>query len=70
MSELDKKIEGILIGRLRVIVERWCVEFERSDDDAGGGPHGGTGIGGERERDRDGREGRRGDKRMMKEEKV
>lgn len=27
VAELDKKIEAVLIERLRAVIERWCVEF-------------------------------------------
>ena len=33
MAELDKKIEGILLQRLTHIIQVWCGEFERGDED-------------------------------------
>ncbi|KAA1475369.1 cytoplasmic dynein heavy chain 1 [Dentipellis sp. KUC8613] len=33
VAELDKKIEGILLQRLTQIIQVWCSEFDRSDDD-------------------------------------
>jgi len=60
VAELDKRIEGILLQRLAQIIQVWCTEFDRTDEDAG------------LRRDaplRDAMNKRRGDKRM-KEEKV
>lgn len=37
VSELDKRIEGILLQRLRQIIDVWCTEFDRSDDGDDGG---------------------------------
>ena len=60
MSELDKRIEGILLQRLTQIIRVWCSEFDRVDD-------------GDTRRDplplRDITNKRRGDKRS-KDEKV
>ncbi|KAF9068581.1 cytoplasmic dynein heavy chain 1 [Rhodocollybia butyracea] len=55
VAELDKRIEGILLQRLTRIIEAWCAEFERGDDDSSFG----IGAGGTRRdtatmRDRDG----------------
>lgn len=61
VAELDKRIEGILLQRLTQIIQVWCTEFDRMDED-----------GGMIRRDaplRDLVNKRRGDKRM-KEEKV
>jgi hypothetical protein len=33
VAELDKKIEGILLQRLRHVAQVWCTEFDRSADD-------------------------------------
>lgn len=33
VSELDKRIEGILLQRLTHIIQVWCSEFDRTDDD-------------------------------------
>ncbi|KAI0249468.1 cytoplasmic dynein heavy chain 1 [Lactifluus subvellereus] len=33
VAELDKKIEGILLQRLKHVVHVWCAEFDRSADD-------------------------------------
>ena len=58
VAELDKRIESILLQRLTQIIQVWCAEFDRVDDDT--------------RRDvslRDITNKRRGDKRM-KEEKV
>lgn len=32
MAELDKRIEGILLQRLTQIIQVWCSEFDRADD--------------------------------------
>ncbi|KAJ3507185.1 hypothetical protein NMY22_g17007 [Coprinellus aureogranulatus] len=40
VSELDKRIEGILLQRLRQIIDVWCTEFDRSDDGDDGGAAG------------------------------
>jgi len=60
VSELDKRIEGILLQRLVHIIQVWCSEFDRTDD-------------GDTRRDttslRDAAGKRRGDKRP-KDEKV
>lgn len=32
VSELDKRIEGILLQRLSHIIKVWCSEFDRTDD--------------------------------------
>jgi hypothetical protein len=32
VAELDKRIEGILIVRLKHIIDVWCQEFDRADD--------------------------------------
>jgi hypothetical protein len=58
VAELDKRIESILLQRLTHIIQVWCAEFDRVDDDT--------------RRDvslRDITNKRRGDKRM-KDEKV
>ncbi|KAE9394324.1 dynein heavy chain protein 2 [Gymnopus androsaceus JB14] len=51
VAELDKRIEDILLGRLTQIIQAWCTEFDRTEDDLR-------------------RDTRRGDKRMIKEEKF
>lgn len=33
VAELDKKIEGILLQRLKHVAQVWCAEFDRSADD-------------------------------------
>ncbi|KAG6328090.1 hypothetical protein ID866_10999 [Astraeus odoratus] len=33
VAELDKRIEGILLQRLTHIIQIWCSEFDRTDDD-------------------------------------
>jgi hypothetical protein len=33
VAELDKKIEGILLQRLKHVAQVWCTEFDRSADD-------------------------------------
>jgi hypothetical protein len=33
VAELDKKIEGILLQRLKHVAQIWCTEFDRSADD-------------------------------------
>lgn len=33
MAELDKRIEGILKGRLEQIIKVWCAEFEKTGSD-------------------------------------
>jgi hypothetical protein len=33
VAELDKKIEGILLQRLRHVIQVWCAEFDRSAED-------------------------------------
>ncbi|KAH9983281.1 cytoplasmic dynein heavy chain 1 [Russula compacta] len=33
VAELDKKIEGILLQRLKHVIQVWCAEFDRSADD-------------------------------------
>ncbi|KAI9448759.1 cytoplasmic dynein heavy chain 1 [Russula earlei] len=33
VAELDKKIEGILLQRLRHVIQVWCTEFDRTVDD-------------------------------------
>jgi hypothetical protein len=33
VAELDKKIEGILLQRLKHVAQVWCAEFDRSPDD-------------------------------------
>ncbi|KZS90334.1 cytoplasmic dynein heavy chain 1 [Sistotremastrum niveocremeum HHB9708] len=33
VAELDQRIETILIGRLTHIIQVWCTEFDRSEDD-------------------------------------
>lgn len=33
VAELDKKIEGILLQRLRHVAQAWCTEFDRTTDD-------------------------------------
>ncbi|KAH9964086.1 dynein heavy chain, N-terminal region 1-domain-containing protein [Lactifluus volemus] len=33
VAELDKKIEGIFLQRLKHVVQVWCAEFDRSADD-------------------------------------
>ncbi|KAG8913305.1 hypothetical protein FRC00_002656 [Tulasnella sp. 408] len=32
VAELDQKVEGILLGRLKDIIQLWCQEFDRIDD--------------------------------------
>ncbi|KAG9047039.1 hypothetical protein FS837_003176 [Tulasnella sp. UAMH 9824] len=32
VAELDQKVEGILLGRLKDIIQLWCQEFDRTDD--------------------------------------
>jgi hypothetical protein len=32
VAELDKRIEGIFLQRLRHIIDVWCSEFDRADD--------------------------------------
>lgn len=32
MAELDKRIEGILLQRLTHIIQVWCAEFDRTED--------------------------------------
>jgi hypothetical protein len=32
VAELDKRIEGILLQRLKHIINVWCQEFDRADD--------------------------------------
>ncbi|KIM50786.1 hypothetical protein SCLCIDRAFT_1225109 [Scleroderma citrinum Foug A] len=34
VAELDKRIEGILLQRLTHIIQVWCSEFDRTDDDS------------------------------------
>ncbi|KAI0264996.1 hypothetical protein BC834DRAFT_970543 [Gloeopeniophorella convolvens] len=34
VAELDKKIEGILLQRLKHVIQVWCAEFDRSTDDS------------------------------------
>ena len=34
VAELDKRIEGILLQRLTQIIQVWCPEFDRMDEDA------------------------------------
>lgn len=34
MAELDKRIEIILLQRLVQIIQVWCAEFDRIDEDA------------------------------------
>ncbi|KAJ3935686.1 MAG: dynein heavy chain, N-terminal region 1-domain-containing protein [Lentinula lateritia] len=55
VAELDKRIEVILLQRLTQIIQAWCTEFDRTDDDS--------------RRDTVRENKRRGDKRM-KEEKF
>ncbi|KAJ3861643.1 dynein heavy chain, N-terminal region 1-domain-containing protein [Lentinula novae-zelandiae] len=55
VAELDKRIEVILLQRLTQIIQAWCTEFDRPDDDS--------------RRDTVRENKRRGDKRM-KEEKF
>lgn len=33
VAELDKRIEGILLQRLVQIIQLWCTEFDRTEDD-------------------------------------
>lgn len=33
VAELDKKIEGILLQRLKHVAQAWCTEFDRTSDD-------------------------------------
>lgn len=33
VARLDERIEGTLLQRLTSIIQLWCAEFERSDDD-------------------------------------
>jgi len=33
VAELDKRIEGILLQRLTQIIQVWCSEFDRADDE-------------------------------------
>ncbi|KAL5495533.1 DYN1_2 [Sanghuangporus weigelae] len=33
VAELDKRIEEILLARLTATIQRWCSEFDRTDDD-------------------------------------
>jgi len=35
VAELDKRIEGILLQRLTQIIQVWCTEFDRTDEDGG-----------------------------------
>jgi dynein heavy chain 1 len=32
VADLDKRIEGILLQRLTQIIQVWCSEFDRTDD--------------------------------------
>jgi hypothetical protein len=34
VAELDKRIEIILLQRLTHIIQVWCAEFDRSEDDS------------------------------------
>lgn len=34
VAELDKKIEAVLLERLRAVIDRWCVEFVQDGDAA------------------------------------
>jgi dynein heavy chain 1 len=33
VADLDKRIEGILLQRLTQIIQVWCTEFDRTEDD-------------------------------------
>ena len=33
VAELDQRIEGILLQRVTLVIQQWCNEFERADDD-------------------------------------
>ena len=33
VAELDQKIEGILLQRLKHVAQAWCTEFDRTADD-------------------------------------
>lgn len=71
VSELDKRIEGILLQRLTQIIQVWCSEFGRTDEGdgliprrevvvVGGGKRRGAAVG----------VGGVGDKKFSKDEKV
>lgn len=32
VAELDSKIEVVLIGRLKAVIDRWCLEFTKDSD--------------------------------------
>ena len=32
VAELEKRVEGILLQRLTLIIQMWCAEFDRADD--------------------------------------
>jgi hypothetical protein len=73
VSELDKRIEGILLQRLTQIIQVWCSEFGRTDEGdgliprrevvvvGGGKRRGGAAVG---------VVGGVGDKKLLKDEKV
>ncbi|KAJ7243639.1 dynein heavy chain, N-terminal region 1-domain-containing protein [Mycena rebaudengoi] len=65
VAELDKRIEGILLGRLVQIIQVWSGEFDRAADDGDTGTRRGDTL-----PLRDITNKRRGDKRGAKEEKF
>ena len=35
VRDLDKKVEGVLVDRLRTTIDRWCTEFSKEADNGG-----------------------------------
>lgn len=63
VARLDERIEGTLLQRLTAIIQLWCAEFERADDDDSHARHSTIAS-----RDRDAtisRRGGRGDKKLQ-----